>query len=153
MTQTRRRTPTCPYELGEAGTDWWKWAWKTKQSETWKDDGGLYTAARRAQLEDERAALILADDDHLLADLLEGAQPAAIAAVNYALDRLRSAATGSTGLSREMRELETQLGLGPKAVRALQDKTTKPDPPNEKGGGLDQLAKQRAARRTRSAGS
>lgn len=153
MTGQRRRTPTCPYELGAAGTDWWKWAWKTKQAESWKDDGGLYTAARRAQLEDERAALHLADHGDLLHDLLQGAEPEAIANVRWALGRLAASATGSTGLSREMRELETQLGLGPRAVRALQDKNAKPHPPDKKGGGLDQLAAQREARRARSTGT
>lgn len=150
MTTKRRRAPTCPYALGDAGTAWWRWAWKTKQSVSWIDDGGLYAAARRAQLEDERAALHLADDHDLLAQLLAGAQPDAIARVRYALGRLAAAATGSTGMSREMRELETQLGLGPKALRGLQGKTAKPKP---KGGGLDDLAKQRAARRAGSAGT
>lgn len=144
MTTTFRGIPNCPYDLGPAGSTWWRWAWKTDQSQRW-DTGATYTAARRAQLEDERAALHLADNHGLLADLLQGAEPDAIASVTYALGRLAASATGSTGMSREMRELESQLGLNPKAVAALKW-TPDEKPQKPKGGGIDEIANRRAAR-------
>lgn len=142
---SRRRAPKCPYELGPAGTAWWKWAWKTQQSEKW-DTGAHYTVARRALLEDDRRAAVLADDEGLLEALLEGAEPDAIRTVKYALTRLASSASGAAALSREMRELETQLGLGPKATAAAASwQSNTPTKPT--GDGLDDLARRRDARR------
>jgi hypothetical protein len=139
---TSRRAPKCPYDLGPAGTAWWKWAHKTPQAKHW-DVGAQYIAARRALLEDDNAALTLSGDDDLLEQLLEGAAPSAIAAVTYALQRLAQSAAKTTGLSREMRELENQLGLTPKSAAAL---GWKADEPEKTADPLDQLAAARAAR-------
>jgi hypothetical protein len=145
---TRRKR--CPYELGAAGTAWWKWAWKTPQAEGW-DDGSLYTVARRAQLEDERAAIEVADEDDLIATLLEGAEPEAIRRVQYALQRLSASATGSATLSREMRELEKQLGLGPRAAKELGVGKSPPKQPQKNR--LDEIADRRKARAARASGA
>jgi hypothetical protein len=144
LVTTRRKR--CPYELGAAGTAWWKWAWKTPQAEGW-DDGALYTVARRAQLEDERAAIEIADEDDLIATLLEGAEPEAIRRVQYALQRLSASATGSATLSREMREIEKQLGLGPKAAKELGVKPKSPAQPTKNP--VNEIADRRAARQKR----
>lgn len=141
---TARRRAKCPYELGAAGTTWWRWAWKTPQADGW-DAGALYTVARRAQLEDERAAIELADADDLIGALLEGAEDDAIRRIKFALGRLSASATGSASLSREMRELEKQLGLGPKAAKDLGAPTKAPETPKKNP--VDEIAKRRAARR------
>jgi hypothetical protein len=44
--------PACPYDLGEAGSAWWAWAWALPQALAWSV-GDLYAVARRARLEDE----------------------------------------------------------------------------------------------------
>jgi hypothetical protein len=151
----RRRAPKCPYELGDAGTAWWTWAWKTPASKHW-DDGVLYTVARRAQLEDERAAIdFAAEAPDLLEGLLVAAPVEAIERVRWALQRLAASATSSTSQSREMRELENQLGLSAKAAKALgwnEDDSPNPKP---KTTGVDDIARKRAERRraSRAAGS
>lgn len=143
------KRPDCPYDLGEAGHRWWVWAWSTPQADRW-DAGSLFTVARRAQLEDDRRAAVMADDEDLLANLLQGAAPEAIESVRYALGRLSASAASSTALSREMRELETQLGLGPKAWAGLGGKAA--EPPKERSG-LDDLAQRRASRRSGAPGA
>lgn len=139
----KRRAPKCPYELGDAGKAWWRWAWRTPQSEKW-DVGATYTVARRALLEDDRAAAVIADEQGLLEALLEGADEDAIKTVRFALARLAASASSGAALSREMRELETQLGLGPKATAAAASWQTKDQEP--KGDAIDELNKRRAAR-------
>jgi hypothetical protein len=110
--------PDCPYDdLGEPGRSWWEWAWSTSQALKW-DEGALYTVARRAQLEDYAAAMTF--EDHLdLDDLLRGADPEAVRNIEWALSLLKRSASGAVTLMKEMRELETQLGLGPKAMAGL----------------------------------
>src|ERR1041384_1368966 len=54
--------PPETYELGKAGQAWWTWAWTLPQACAW-DDGALYVAARRAQLEDD--LLSFDEVDHL----------------------------------------------------------------------------------------
>jgi hypothetical protein len=142
---TSRRAPKCPYALGDAGTAWWKWAWKTPAAAGW-DAGAHYTVARRAQLEDERAAIEIADDGDLFGALLEGADPDAVRKVQFAIGRLAASATASTGISREMRELEKALGLGPKAAKDLGASKAAPEKP--KTNLLDDLAAKRASRRS-----
>lgn len=113
------RAPEPPeaYPLGDAGRAWWKWAWKLPQATAW-DAGALYTVARRAQLEDDRAAIDFGD---LLEmdDLLAGADEDAIQRVEWALSTLKKSATGSVALMKEMRELDGKLGLNPKALADL----------------------------------
>lgn len=111
------RPPKCPYDLGAPGAAWWKWAWKLPQAARW-DDGALYFVARRAQLEDDLAALDFSDELEL-DDLLAGAEPEAIGRVEWALGLLKKSASGAGALMREMRELDNRLGLNPKALAEL----------------------------------
>lgn len=109
--------PECPYELDEAGSTFWHWAWALPQAMAW-DDGALYAIARRAQLEDDVVALYF--NDYLdLTDLLAGADRDAIARVKRALETLKRCATGKVTLEREMRELDNKLGLSPEAMSRL----------------------------------
>jgi hypothetical protein len=111
--------PGCPYDLARAGSAWWAWAWSTPQASKW-DAGALYVVARRAVLEDELAALALFDaDEFSLRDLLSGSDPEAVSRVEWAIGTLKRLASGSTGLMREMRELDNRLGLNPKAMADL----------------------------------
>lgn len=105
------------YELHAAGRAWWEWAWRLPQSTMW-DDGCLYVAARRAQLEDLLAALSFVDNVDL-ADLLAGAEPEAMARVAWALETLKRSASGATGVMKEQDALDDRLGLNPKAMLAL----------------------------------
>lgn len=113
-------TPACPYELGDAGAAWWAWAWSTPQAKRW-DEGALYTIARRACLEDladvldEIQVLSIGDIDRLI----NGDPETAGRRLGWLLKKLRTAAGGFTDLSREMRELEGQLGFGAKSLAAL----------------------------------
>jgi hypothetical protein len=136
---TMVKRPRCPYSLAAAGRSWWRWAWSTDQARRW-DASALYTVARRAQLEDERAALAFVDGLDL-ADLLAGADAEAVRRVEFALATLKRCATGGVALSKEMRELETQLGLGPKASAGL---GWKPEEPRTDK--LDELSTRRATR-------
>jgi hypothetical protein len=109
--------PPKSYNLGKPGLDWWRWAWKLPQALAW-DAGALYVLARRAQLEDDLAALEL--NDHLdLADLLAGADEEAIQRVEWALQTLKKAASGKLAVEKEMRELDKVLGLTPKGLADL----------------------------------
>lgn len=113
----RAPVPPLSYKLGPAGKAWWKWAWRLPQAAAW-DDGALYAIARRAELEDELAAinsqpeLDLSDlDDQSLLELKER--------IDWVLRALKSAAGGSATVMREMRELDNRLGLNPKALAEL----------------------------------
>lgn len=115
----RGRPPKCPYQLGDAGTRWWRWAWGLPQATRW-DKGSIYGLARRAQLEDELAILeSFGEGASELYDLLAGADDEAIKRVEFALRTLKRHATGSITLMREMRELDNRLGLNPKALAEL----------------------------------
>jgi hypothetical protein len=87
------RPPTPPkgYELSESGKRWWRWAWKLPQAAAW-DDGALYHVARRAQLEDDLAAMdsVRGMD---LADLLDlgDSESEAIKRVEFVLGRSEGA--------------------------------------------------------------
>jgi len=113
------RIPVAPvsYNLGPAGKAWWKWAWRLPQAAAW-DDGALYAIARRAELEDQLAAintppeLDLTDlDDASLLELKDR--------IDWVLRALKDAAGGSATVMREMRELDNRLGLNPKALAEL----------------------------------
>lgn len=109
--------PACPYSLGKVGRKWWRWAWGSPQAAAW-DDGALYFVGRRAQLEDDLAALDF--EDRLdLGDLLAGADEEAVKRVEWALSMLKRSATGSVALMKEMRELDNRLGLNPKGLADL----------------------------------
>lgn len=117
------RPPNPPYELGAAGRAWWRWAWGLPQAMAW-DSGALYALGRRAQLEDDLAALEHLDIDPVaeaLADLV-GANSDderirnAIADLKLGVQRLKSLAGGRLGIVKEMRELDKRFGLDPKAL-------------------------------------
>lgn len=109
--------PACPYELGRQGAIFWDWAWRLPQAAAW-DDGAAYVVARRAQLEDDTAALHFSDYPDL-DDLLDGADRDAIKRVEQALATLKRCASGKITLEREMRELDNKLGLSPEAMAKL----------------------------------
>lgn len=104
------------YELGEQGSAWWSWAWHTPQAAAWSK-GDLYLIARRARLEDDVAALAFLGfdppptDDEELGGYLE--------AVKYVVERLKSLAGGELAVMKEMREIDTRLGLTPKGLADL----------------------------------
>lgn len=137
----RGRPPRCPYDLADAGRSWWKWAWRTPQATRW-NNGDLYHVARRAQLEDDAAALGF-DDELDLKDLLAGADPEAIANVKWALTLLKQSASGLLAVKKEMRELETRLGLNPEGMNRLGWTIGEV---TEERDGLDDLTARRRAR-------
>lgn len=136
------RPPKCPYDLAKPGSTWWRWAWRTPQATQW-NRGYHYHVARRAQLEDDLEALGF-DDELDLRDLLAGADYDAIARVRDALTLLKQAASGALAVKKEMRELETRLGLNPDGMSRLgwviaSEQTEKKD-------GVDELKRKRRAR-------
>lgn len=132
--------PECPYDLGDAGERWWTWAWSTPQALKW-DGGALYTVARRAALEDQLARLEFEEGPEL-ADFLRGADDETIRQIEWAMSMLRRAATGAVSLSKEMRELEAQLGFGAKSMAGLGWKADE----KPKVSKVDELRARRAAR-------
>lgn len=109
--------PECPYDLGAAGAKWWAWAWKLPQATRW-DAGSLYFVGRRAQLEDDMAALEF-DVDIAPDDLFADGDFEARRCVEWALSTLRRVAGNRTTLAKEVRELDNRLGLNPKALAEL----------------------------------
>ncbi len=109
--------PECPYDLGAEASAWWAWAWALPQACAWSD-GDLYVIGRRAVLEDDLAALNLIDGLDL-DDLLAGADVEATQRVEWALRTLKGSASGSLAVKKEMRELDTRLGLTPEALAKL----------------------------------
>jgi hypothetical protein len=134
--------PDCPYALGDAGSAWWAWAWATSQSKRW-DDGVLYTVARRATLEDVVATLEGVEDFDLESFMAEDPVEA-VKNLKWMLETLKAAAGGVLAVSREMRELEAQLGFGAKSMASL---GWKPEE-KPKGSKVDELR----ARREKQAG-
>jgi hypothetical protein len=131
----------CPYALGEAGSAWWAWAWSTPQAAKW-DAGALYTVARRAALED--MAAVLDDVEAFDVESFMSQDPVeAVKSLKWLLETLKASATGFTGLSKEMRELEGQLGLGAKSMHAL---GWKPEESKPKVSKLDELRARRDSR-------
>lgn len=106
-----------PIQLKKAGRAWWNAAWKTPQAASW-DAGAIFTVARRATLEDDLAIL-----DHFEPFDIEGflgIEPnEAARELGFIIGRLKSLAGGRISVMKEMRELERQLGLGPKALADL----------------------------------
>lgn len=106
------RAPTPPYQLGDAGASWWRWAWALPQAAAWSK-GDLYALARRASLEDDMAAL--ADVKGLdFDDLGERADE-----VGATVRRVAALATGRLQLCKEARELDDRFGLTAKGLAAL----------------------------------
>lgn len=114
------RPPKVPgaYNLQEAGTEWWKWAWSTPQALAW-DSGALYVVARRAQLEDDLSLIDSPFEATELAELLGVDEDEAIGKLEYIVNRLAALAGGRLPIVKEMRELDKRLGLDPKAMAEL----------------------------------
>jgi hypothetical protein len=129
------RAPTIPkaYNLGKAGRLWWRWAWKLPQATQW-DAGATYFIVRRAQLEDDLAALEhtqTEDLEEVLCELVgaDGDQDrvrSALQDLDRGVQRLKALAGGRVGVMREMRELDNRLGLNPKAMADLRWKIAAP---------------------------
>lgn len=109
--------PESPYSLRDAGAAWWAWAWETDQAKRW-DGGALYAVARRARLEDDLSALEFVDEFDVESFMSEDPVEAS-RKLQWMLETLKASASGMLQLAKEMRELETQLGLGPKAMHGL----------------------------------
>jgi hypothetical protein len=133
--------PDCPYALSEAGAAWWEWAWSTPQAKRW-DAGVLYTVARRATLEDVVSALESVEAFDLESFMADDPVDA-VKNLQWLLETLKAAAGGVLSVSREMRELETQLGFGAKSMHAL---GWNPDESKPKVSKLDELRARRESR-------
>lgn len=118
------RAPKIPrrYQLGDAGLDYWKRAWKWPQATKWDTPSMVDAVARRAQLEDYAAAIELVDHVDLEELLTAGddeARREALRNLDWALNKLRSLATGVVGLMKQMDQLDDRLGTTPKAMAQL----------------------------------
>lgn len=116
--------PPAGYVLGEAGDQWWRWAWRLPQAAAW-DAGAHYHLARRAQLEDDLATLEAVDVD--IAELLGIEKTAAARELDFVIGRLKAMAGGRLAVMREMRELDQRLGLNPEALAKLRWTIVAPD--------------------------
>lgn len=103
----------------------------------------LYTVARRATLEDVVSTLE-GIEDFDLEDFMARNPVEAVRQLKWMLETLKAAAGGVLAVSREMRELEAQLGFGAKSMAAL---GWKPEE-KPKGSKVDELR----ARREKQAG-
>lgn len=113
----RPPNPPASYVLGPAGRAWWRWAWSQPQALAW-DSGALYVIARRAVLEDDLVAL----GGFESLDLDELAHSGAVEAaqrLRFLIGGLKALAGGKLAVEKEMRELDTRLGLTPEAMAKL----------------------------------
>lgn len=125
--------PPETYPLAEKGRAWWEWAWTTPQACAW-DDGALYLAARRAQLEDDKHAIEHIDID--LAELLGEKPLQAHARLEAMIMLLKGMAGGKLSVEREMRQIDDRLGLTPKGLAQLRWKiVADPEPESTEGKG------------------
>lgn len=107
----RPPNPPAWVELGESGSAWWKWAWRTPQATAW-DEGARPVVARRASLEDDLAAVGQVESLDM-SDLLDADSERAFKNV---VRRLAGLVGGRLAILKEMRELDDRLGLTPKAM-------------------------------------
>ncbi|MCA1569323.1 MAG: hypothetical protein LC798_03165 [Chloroflexi bacterium] len=110
------RMPKCPYTLGDRGKAWWRWAWHTPAAAAWSSND-LYALGRRAQLEDDLAALELPELD--LAEFLDVDESDALKHLAEAIKRLKSLAGGRTSIQKVMAQHDKQFGLDAKAMADL----------------------------------
>lgn len=96
-------------DLEVAGCEWWDWAWSTPHAVAWSE-GDLYVIARRASLEDDLAMIATVDN----LDVLRMLDAASENAIRSMVSRLAALASGRLQIMKEMRELDTRLGLTPK---------------------------------------
>lgn len=109
--------PSSPLPLGEQGSAWWAWAWRTPQAAAWSD-GDLYFLAHRAQLEDDVAALD-AEDFSVLDEVLATPDEDAGKILGSLINRLKAMATGKASLMSRINDMDDKLGLSPKGTAAL----------------------------------
>lgn len=109
----------------------------------------LYTVARRARLEDALAALEEFDPEALewffaglRLDMPEDELRDASKELAFIVGRLKGLAGGLVAVSREMRDLEAQLGFGAKSMAGLGWKVEA----KQEASRLDELRARRAAR-------
>lgn len=101
--------------LSEAGLAWWNWAWRTPQAVAWSA-GDEVMIARRASLEDDLWASQRADFDEFFQDVATAEE---FPEIRIIVARLGSMVTGRLQIQKEMRELDTRLGLTPKGLADL----------------------------------
>ncbi|MGE3795100.1 MAG: hypothetical protein AB7I38_14395 [Dehalococcoidia bacterium] len=132
------RTPKPPawLKLGSAGLAWWKWAWHTPQAARWAGGGFDVVIARRAQLEDDLAALDtvdMPDLDELIQVAGELAEPGDL---KILISRLAALTSGRLAIAQKMLDIEDRLGLTPKGLETLRWRivdTSKDDAPTTSG--------------------
>lgn len=102
--------------LGESGTAWWLWAWRTPQAAAW-NLGDVDTVSRRASLEDDLAAIEAVG--HIKVHELLGTE----LGVDTLVDQLDGAfrclgrlAGGRMAVEPKMLALDKELGLAPHAL-------------------------------------
>ena len=125
------RIPKPPLELGDAGSAWWRWAWRLPQACGWSV-GDFAMIGRRASLEDDLAALAKVDS----LDAIELLSAEKASEVRELIERLAGLAANKLAVCREARELDDRLGLTPKGLAALRWKIVD-DAPAELGTGVE----------------
>jgi hypothetical protein len=105
------------------------------QAAAW-DDGAIYFVARRAQLEDDLAAIEEPDDlierihDSVIR-ILESKDPLDVPErltyLGLLVAKLKSLGGGKLAITKEMREMDNKLGLNPKALADLRWTLEVPD--------------------------
>lgn len=124
--------PPETYDLREKGQVWWSWAWTTPQACAW-DEGALFLAARRAQLEDDVDLLESVEID---LDFLLGERPTeAQEQLRALIMRMKAMAGGKLSVQREMRQIDDRLGLTPKGLAQLRWKIVEDEEPSGSGKG------------------
>lgn len=111
------KAPKCPVALGKAGAAWWSWAWSTPQACAWSV-GDEYALGRRAQLEDDLAAIEIVDDLDI-GSLVEEEYRELAKTVEAAMRKLKALVGGKMSIAREARELDDRYGLTAKGLAAL----------------------------------
>lgn len=133
-------------ELGNAGRAWWAWAWSTPQAAGWGVGAGQEAiVARRASLEDDLAAAHEVEG----LDLLDVLDTESFAQFKAAIGRLAALATGRLAILKEMREVDTRLGLTPHALAALRWKIVADEEPAAAAGQSDEVTRRREEREAR----
>ena len=126
--------PPGTLELGKHGKAWWTWAWKLPEACAWST-GQLYIAERRASLEDLLAAIDGPVQSVELPDAVNGSDvhEDVRRLVDALLAQIKRVSASRVNVMKEMRELDVQLGLTPKARQAhrweiVDDKPRSPEP-------------------------
>ncbi len=131
-------------ELGAAGRAWWDWAWSTPQAAGWSVGDDAFVA-NRAGLEDDLAALSEVQSPAAL-DLLDTEH---LQRFRELIKRLAALATGRVAILKEIREMDTRLGLTPKGLADLRWKIKAPAAPTAADTAGDEVAAKRTQRKSR----